>query len=139
MGTSEEGDGLMAQVEITGKTIVDWIFRVLALAAPLAFGWAWNTARDMALMQQQQQMNEAALVEKLADLKEDYEDKIAANDAAHKAEMTHLKAQMSRIDSISASAERQADDNAKKLVEIDVKMDQAKDTLDEIKKAVVSR
>lgn len=125
----------MAQVEISAKTVMDWAFRILALSAPLAFGWAWDTGRDMALMQQAQKMNEAAVVQKLSDLKEDYEDKIEAIETANAKEIEHLKGQMQKVESIG----NQADQNAMKLVEIGVKMDQARNTLDEIKKLVAER
>ena len=136
----------MAQVEINGKVILDWFFRLLALGAPIAIGWAWDTGRDMALMQQAQETNESALVEKLSDLEEDYREKLADQKddydqkihvikTAFDKEVEHLKGQMQKVELIG----KQADQNALKLVEIDVKMDQARDTLDEIKKAVLDR
>ena len=123
----------MAKIEVTGKDALDWIFRVMALAAPIAVGWAWQVDRDVVLMQQAAETQEAAVVQKLIDLKADYEMKIKAQDTAHTIEMGHIKGQMAKIETI----ERQAGNNALKLVEIDVKLDQARKTLDEIKNLVV--
>lgn len=122
-------------VEISGKDAVDWGFKLISLAAPVAIAWAWNVGTDVKLMKQEAEQQETAVVEKMTAIKSDYEEKIAAQKAAHDAELENMKGQLRKMDSIA----QQADQNALTLAKIEVKMDTTGEKIDEIKKLLADR
>lgn len=135
----------MAQIEVTGKDALDWIFKLMSLAIIPTLGWAWNLHTDVKLAQQKFEQHETAAVAKftemhddyekqLGDQKSDYEKQLHAQQVAHNKEIQSIKADLQKVDTIG----KRAEDNALTLAKIEVKMDATGEKIDEIKKLLAN-
>jgi len=126
--------------------IVKGVLAVLGIVGTGGFGWAWQLSTDVKLLRNDLDRQNQAVVQKLGEMKEDYNAKLAAQKADYEArikaaedaqtrEVEHLKGQMQEVESIG----QQGDDNALELAKLGVKMDQVKATVDEIKNLVTSQ
>lgn len=121
-------------VSVSGKELVNWTFRLISLAVIPALIWAGEIDKKVALLERENESLKQATAEKLVELKKNTEKAFVAMETAHAKELADIKAQLGKMEKI----EEKTDANSVSMARMEVKVDLAQNTLNEIKSAILS-